>query len=61
MFSSLLRLYLTLKSTVISNYNVFAIITPNKANTITTFNLLYNTKHFYKRVGGVAKEPTINS
>ena len=44
-----------------SNYNVFAILTPNKATVMTTFDLLHNAKHFCKGVGGVTKEPTINS
>ncbi len=44
-----------------SDYNVFVILTPDKANAITTFDLLHNAKCFYKGVGSVAKEPTIDS
>jgi hypothetical protein len=55
------RLYLILKSIVIFDYNVFTILTPKENNTITAFDLLYNTKRFYKGVSSVTKEPTINS
>jgi hypothetical protein len=42
---------------------VFAVLTPRdgKNRAITAFRLLENANRFYSTIGGVAKEPTINS
>jgi hypothetical protein len=43
------------------DYNVFAVLTPEKINAMTTFDLPHNAKRFRKGVSSVAKEPTIDS
>ncbi|MCJ1386248.1 hypothetical protein MMC17_009374 [Xylographa soralifera] len=46
-----------------SHYNVFAVLTPydEQSNALTAFDLPHNVKRFRKKVGSVAKVPTIDS